>query len=332
MVSKLSFRFGVPRTNVIKSIICFVLAILILLSTIVMGLFDKYYNKMQITDVDDSAINEYLKDSDTDTINEDDPDVINVLLIGSDNRTANESARSDSVIIASLNTRTNKIVLTSILRDSYVNIPGYGMNRINAAFTYGGVELVIATLQDNFGIKLDKYAQVDFQSFQTLIDTLGGVDVELTADEANYLMGIKTDVTYVQDYHPEWGLHEGTNTLTGEQALLHARNRSMGTDFERTRRQRDIITALIQKVKGASGSEIMDIVNLILPDIKTNLTKTELVSLASKAGKYADYTMEQYSFPMAGTYKDITVSGMAVLEVDCNANSQVWYDAVYGDD
>lgn len=318
-----------PKGKLLIGILCIVLAVLILLSTLAMAFFDKYYNKMNISDLDTKSLSEYLKGSKTETINEDDNEVKNILLIGSDDRTGLAGSRSDSIIIASVNPVKKTIVLTSILRDCYVDIPNHGKNRINAAYQYGGVELLLATIQTNFGIKLSSYARVDFESFKECIDALGGVEVTLTQDEANYIMGIKRDVKYPQERNSQWGLKEGTNTLTGEQALIHARNRSMGTDFERTRRQRDIISALIKKAKGSSSEDLTKLINVILPYITTNLTRTEVLSLASQGTKYSEYTIEQYSLPMDGTYSNLTTNGMAVLDIDCAANATAWYDIVY---
>lgn len=318
-----------PKGRLLIGILCIVLAVVILLSTVAMGFFEKYYGKMNISDLDIKSISEYLKGSKTETINEDDNEVKNILLIGSDDRSGLAGSRSDSIIIASVNPVKKTIVLTSILRDCYVDIPSHGKNRINAAYQYGGVELLLATIQANFGIKLSSYARVDFESFQDAIDALGGVEVTLTQDEANYIMGTKRDVKYPQARNPQWGLKAGTNTLTGEQALIHARNRSMGTDFERTRRQRDIISALIKKAKGSSTEDLTKLINVILPYITTNLTRTEVLSLASQGTKYSEYTIEQYSLPMDGTYSNLTTNGMAVLNIDCAANATAWYDIVY---
>lgn len=270
----------------------------------------------------------------TQNVSEDDDDigmdfdengVLNVLFLGTDNRKDDNvaTARTDSMMVISLNKNTKQITMTSVLRDSYVTIPGYGSDRLNAAYSYGGPELLMDTLQANYGINVSKYAQVDFQAFKAIIKALGGVTVELTQEEINYLNMKKPN-------HDNSNLCVGPCKLDASQALTHARNRRVGTDFERTRRQRDIISAIIKEMKDASVSKLMSVANDVLPYVTTNISKGEILTTLRHAKKYMKYDISSYSLPRKGTYYDLTVNGAMVLGVDFEANKKFFQETVYG--
>lgn len=117
----------------------------------------------------------------------DTPDVLNIMLFGEDTRKDSDTGNSDTMVLFSIDTRHRKMKMLSFLRDTYVDIPGYDNNRINASYSLGGAALAVSTIQKNFGIKIDRYAVVDFKSFRQIIDTLGGIDIELTSDEVDYI-------------------------------------------------------------------------------------------------------------------------------------------------
>ena len=165
-----------------------------------------------------------------------DSDIINILLIGQDRREDETRARSDSMILCTFHKSEKKLTMTSFLRDTYVKIPGYGQNRINVAYAAGGMPLLNKTLENNFGVHIDGNVEVDFHQFADIVDLLGGVEVDLRNDEAQWV-------------NRETGssLSEGTNLLNGQQALAYARIRKLDADgdFSRTNRQRKVITALL---------------------------------------------------------------------------------------
>ena len=180
-----------------------------------------------------------------------DKDVVNILLIGTDARAVDESARSDVMMLVSMNRESKKLVMTSLMRDIYTDIPGYGSNRLNAAYAFGGAELLIETLEADFGIRIDNYAAVDFFDFAGVIDVMGGVDLELTTAEVDFIneqtysgeqaqLGVGTGSVYL-NYSSDGWYH-----LNGSQTLAHCRNRSSaGSDFDRTGRQRAVLYAAI---------------------------------------------------------------------------------------
>lgn len=245
-------------------------------------------------------------------------DVINILLIGQDSRDTETRQRSDTMILATLNLEKNKISLTSFMRDLYVQIPGYGSNRINAAYPAGGMELLNDVIETNFGIKIDGNIEVDFSGFQEVIDMLGGVEIELSQAEADYICGRNRNVLYPQPYREEWQyLTEGVNTLTGEQALCHARNRSIGNnDYERTERQREVLMACFDEVKEASMFKLLSMVDDAFEMIETDITHGELLGYAMNVLDMGFDSIESYRIPQDGAFRDASISGMQVLVPD----------------
>lgn len=196
-------------------------------------------------------------------------DVENVLLIGADRRSMSENGRSDSMILMSVNHKTGKIHITSFMRAMYVCIPrsdGNVWGMLNAAYSWGGPNLLIDTIEMNFRIKIDHYMIVDFTAFETAIDLVGGVQIDLTQEEASVVSRDSGDWTA-----------SGLQTLNGEQALVYARIRYIDNDFKRTGRQRTVIYALLDKIPGQSVGTLVSLANEILPYVNTNLTNTEIM-------------------------------------------------------
>ena len=260
--------------------------------------------------------------------------VVNVLLIGNDSRENGDDGRSDAMILLSVSNRTKTIYMTSLLRDMYVEIPGHDNNRLNAAYSFGGAELLMETVEKNFEISVNRYVQVNFEAFVGLVDSVGGVDLELTTEELEYVNG------YLVEYNMLTDRPQGTDNmdtqaagmvhLNGPQALAYCRNRYIGTDFGRTERQRKVLTEVIKKIPGAlvtNGSQLFD---TLLPNLTTNLTKNECISLGLMAGKALTYDIIADSIPQTGTFRNATIRKMSVLEVDFEANRKYLQEKLYG--
>lgn len=261
-----------------------------------------------------------------------DSKVLNVMLFGEDNSKGADHGRSDTMIMMSIDNRHKKLKLTSFQRDTYVYIPNYGHNKLNASYTYGGATLAIQTIEANFGIKIDRYAVVDFKSFMNIIDTLGGIDMELTQDEIDY-------INY-QMYKNEQSDTPTTITdapgivhLTGRQALWYSRNRGLsigedgntigidGDDWDRTSRQRKLLETVFNDMKSADLGQIISIVGAVGPLITTNLKKDEITALVSHALTYLKYDVVQYNIPSEGfwRYNDGTPAGSVIEITDLEA-------------
>lgn len=241
--------------------------------------------------------------------------IVNILLIGQDAR-GKERARSDSMILCTFNKDTNTITMTSFLRDLYVKIPGYYNNRINAAYPAGGMSLLNETLDYNFGVEVDGNVEVNFAHFSEVIDVLGGVDIELTSAEANYINnslaqeGIRSSLT------------QGMQHLDGKQALWYSRTRKVGGngDFGRTERQRKVLNSLIEKFRSADLNTMLDLLDEILPMITTDLSNAEIISLATELfPMLLDCTIVSQRVPADGEYHLAMVDGMSVIIADMDA-------------
>jgi len=236
---------------------------------------------------------------------------INLLLIGQDQRETDTVSRADSILLCTFRKKEGKLIMTSFLRDLYLPIPGHGSDRINAAYAYGGSALLVKTLSDNFDITIDGTLEVDFSQFAKLIDTLGGVELQLREDEAEFI-NRETGST----------LSEGTHLLTGEQTLVYSRIRSLDADgdFSRTDRQRKVVSAIVSAYRNAGLSTLISLLRQVLPMISTDLPESRLLLLALEVfPMLPGLELSSQSIPSPGTYTDKTINGMAVLSADMEA-------------
>ena len=231
--------------------------------------------------------------------------LLNFLLVGQDRRPGEGRQRSDTMILISINTKTKQVSMISFLRDLYVQIPGYTDNRLNAAYVFGGFPLLKKALYINFGISVDGCFEVDFVGFTALIDQIGGVDVSLTAAEANRIGK---------------GTREGMNHLNGAQALAYARIRKIDSDFQRTNRQRTVLLAAFDKVKTLGVTEIIQLLDAALPFLTTDMTNADIYSTAIKLlPMVTSVSIKTYHIPPDGTYRPVYIRKMAVLYPDLAA-------------
>lgn len=260
-----------------------------------------------------------------------DEDIVNILLIGQDRREGETRQRSDTMILATMNKRDKCISLTSFMRDLYVQIPGYEDNRINAAYSFGGMELLDETIETNFGIQIDGNAEVDFEVFKTLVDKVGGINLELTQAEADYICGRDQSVLYPQPFNSEWDLQEGINHLNGEQALIHVRNRSIGnSDYRRTERQRDVVMAVFDEIKDAGILTLGGMIRDVLPMVTTDISLDEMLGYAIEVLEIGTDDLRSYRIPIDGAYNSAKVRGMQVLVPDLEKNREYLWETLYG--
>ena len=248
--------------------------------------------------------------------------VINILLIGQDRREGESRARSDTMILVSVNTERKSISLVSLMRDLYVQIPGYSDNRINAAYQWGGMELLDETVLENFGVEVDGNVEADFEQFETIIDILGGVDVEMSKGEAEYMK-------YVMD---SGDVQEGENHLSGKQALDFARMRGLDDDFHRTERQRRLLTRLAEKLQSASVQQLLDLVNEVLPHVSTDMSSTQMLGYAASAIQVylSGAEIATGRIPAESMYSDAEIRGMQVLVPNLEKCQSYLSEMIYG--
>lgn len=253
-----------------------------------------------------------------------------ILLIGQDKQGDQTRQRSDSMILATLDKDQGTISLTSFMRDLYVAIPGYSSTRINAAYAYGGMELLDETLEENFGVQIDGNVEVDFEVFKVLVDKVGGIDLELTQAEADYICGRDQSVLYPQPLRTDWDLQEGVNHLDGEQALIHARNRSIGnSDYRRTERQQDVLKAAFAKIKDLNVLEIGGLIKDVLPLVTTDLSLWDMTGYAMDVMSIGTDEIQSYRIPEDGSYTPQTIDDMQVLVPNLEQNREYLQQILY---
>lgn len=251
-----------------------------------------------------------------------DPAIKNILFIGCDARGDVQGNRSDTMILLSIDTKHRKLKLTSFLRDSYVYIPEKGYsNKLNAAFSYGGQNTLIDTLEYNFGVNIDNYVMVDFKAFRQLVNLLGGITVDgVTEKEAKY-MREEVKIPSVK---------AGKNKMNGKTALWYCRIRYIDNDFRRTERQRKVISAIIDKVIKTDVFTLMNICKEVLPNVSTDIKTTELLGLAVNAVlRYLRYDIAQQQIPADGEWADRWVGSQQVVALDFEANKKILKEFIY---
>lgn len=251
--------------------------------------------------------------------------VENILLIGADRHGQGENGRSDSMILVTINNNTGKIHLTSFMRAMYVCIPrsnGNVWSMLNAAYSWGGPNLLVDTIEMNFRVKIDKYVVVDFAAFEKAVDLLGGVEIELSEKEAAH---VKANSGYPTG--------SGLQLLNGAQTRGYCQIRKIDNDFARTARQRKVINVLLQKAKHMDLSTMLAIADEILPMVNTNLSNSQILIYLTRAIPMLKNPVTQRMLPIeneAGTsyIGRIYVGGREMYRVDFDKNIQALHDFI----
>lgn len=350
-----------------KKVLLSIGAIILTVFICVTGFIEYYYNRMNIKKVSENTgdpVKEEISDllgnshEDKDIVSKLDKtienlkadkteipfndDVFNILLIGNDSRNeTSDQGRSDSMILVSINRKLKSVHLTSFMRDIYIKIPGYGNNRLNAAYAYGGENLLKETLKESFKIHIDRYVKVGFEAFEDIIDFCGGIDnIPLTKKEIEVMNTYIQEINALNEDNLENGkikkLKEGgLYSLSGKQALAYARvryvvNGNERDDFGRTARQRTILLALTEKAKNLNVFELNKLMKKILPQITTDLKKGELISLLLDYMDYKKYETISQRIPVDGSYEALKIGGKAVIGVNFEANIRFLHTTIYG--
>ena len=259
-----------------------------------------------------------------------DSNVINILLLGTDERTDefNDNARADAIMVLSLNTKEHTMKLVSIERGIGVPVPGRNDDWITHTFRYGGAALTMQTVRDCFKLDVDRYVRVNFHAFEKAIDTIGGIDIEITQAEADGLNGkVYTNATTKHE------VVAGVNHLDGYDALAYSRIRFIDSDWQRIERQRKVSQAAIDQVKNSDIATLNKLADEILPMIQTNLTKSEITSLLLEMPGFisAGAEMEQMTIPTYETcWNSVGVDGRKMIGVDFEANAKILKEFFYG--
>ena len=246
--------------------------------------------------------------------------VTNILLLGTD-RPSEGTQRSDSMMLVSLDNQSKKIRLVSFLRDTYLEIPTLGKDKLNASFAAGGASLTMQTIENNFRINIDKYVQIDVDGFCDAIDRIDGIEVVVNqqeADEMNRVMGCT--------------LSAGKNHMRGTLAVYYSRMRAIDSDFGRTGRQRQVVECIVDKLRSMNPLECVAAVNGIIEDINivTNLSNSEILSLTAQLPQILNYEIETKFVPYRDTYTNRTLdNGAEVLDIDLEQNCTILREFLY---
>ena len=240
----------------------------------------------------------------------------NIALFGIDS-TNDSTGRSDAILILTIDNNNNKLKLTSIMRDSYVNIPNHGMDKLNHAYAFGGAELAIQTLNNNFGLNIEDFVSVNFSSLPQIINLLGGVQINITEEEVNHIPTINAPGLY---------------NLTGEEALYYSMIRyASGGDYVRTDRQRTVLNCLFSKLSQVPISSYPQILSEVLPYLKTSMSSTEILSLSSKATSVISNGLIQSRFPKDDYSEGSMIDGIYYLTFNIQDTKKQIMDYIYND-
>ena len=233
-------------------------------------------------------------------------EITNIALFGVDSRSSSYQGRSDSIIILSLDREHKKIKLSSIMRDSYVDIPGRGMDKINHAYAFGGPELSLKTINQNFNMNIREFVTVNFEGLEDIIDALGGVEINIKENEVKHV----------------YGSFVGKQMLNGSQALTYSRIRSTGNgDFERTERQRVVLEKIINEGLNQGVAQYPKILNVLLPYVETSLSKNEILKLGTSIFTSNIKDVEKFRIPLDEYSKSEKINGVYYLVPDSLENN-----------
>lgn len=256
----------------------------------------------------------------------------NILLLGCDSYTKNEPQRTDSMIIVSVNLDEGKVKMTSLMRDTWITVPGSSHHRkLTELCAVGGPELTIRAINESFGMNISDYALISMAGIAEIIDLLGGVDIDVTEAERKALNKGLFDLSPLSGM--EQLTESGENVhLNGNQATAFARIRKIDSDYVRTERQRTVLLAMADKIKsGASAGTIFAVVGTLMGYVETNLSFSEIMSVASMGLRMDLSTVEQFRVPADGTFESGTYSGVWCIKPNFEKNEKLLKEFIYGE-
>lgn len=302
------------RSKIVLWILGVIISILLLTIGGIYAYGNHLFNKIEKIEIDKSDVG--IKDEVEEKLSAYSDSVINIALFGIDAEDGSVG-RSDSIIIATIDTTHKKLKLTSIMRDSYVAIEGHGDDKINHAYAFGGPQLAIKTLNENFDLNIDDFVAVNFTTLPKIIDMLGGVTIDITSEEVSHIPGIDAAGTYI---------------LTGEQALSYSRIRyASGGDYVRTDRQRTVLSKVFEKVLSINVTQYPSLLSEILPMVQTNLDYSEILNLGNEVLKMGVTNLEQERFPRDGYCEGKMIDKIYYLTFDKENTVQQLHDYIFED-
>ena len=253
------------------------------------------FNKMEKVEIDKDNIG--ITEEVEEKLSKYNDSIINIALFGVD-AVDGGVGRSDSIMIATLDTVNKKLKLTSIMRDSYVAIDGHGNDKINHAYAFGGPQLAIKTLNENFDLNIEDFASVNFETLPKIIDKIGGIELDIDADELKYINGYISNLNNINGTSEPEIESTGLQHVSGTQALAFCRIRyTSGGDYKRTERHREVLTKILEKIETLPATSYPSLLSEILPMVNTSLDYSKILELGTEVLKLGDSKMELERFP-----------------------------------
>jgi LCP family protein required for cell wall assembly len=261
-------------------------------------------------------------------------EIRNIALFGIDiGRDPTDPPHSDSIIVVTIDNDRNKLKFTSILRDSYVKIDDHGKTKITEAYTFGGPTLAIKTLNQNFNLDIKDYITVNFFGLSKIIDTIGGVNIDVKEKEVDEINKWTRELAELQKVEPEFITSCGLQKLNGIQAVAYSRIRKIGGEFERTIRQRQVLDQLFNAIKKEGITRLPSMISEITPFIETNISSTDMLTTGTSILLSSMDNIEQMRFPLDGYCKGDFISGTwyLTLKPDIETTASQLSDYIYKD-
>lgn len=305
------------RKKKLVQIILVLLLILLVSFVLIFFYFNNQFSKVNHINISKTNNDLGIKQEVVDNLKDkdiDDKSITNFALFGLDARNPNDTARSDSIMIGTIDYAHKKLKITSIMRDSYVNIEGHGKDKITNAYGIGGPQLALKTLNQNFDLNIRNFLTVNFYGMEDVIDYLGGVTIDVKKQEITTINHYIKELCTIDKKKYTPITKSGLQVLNGRQSVNYARIRSVGnSDFERTQRQRKVLNEVFQKVMSAGKLKYPEIVSKFLPLISTSISNTEIFTIGTKFFSSGIKKMEQARFPLDGFCVDKTIKGISYL-------------------
>ena len=258
---------------------------------------------------------------------------MNILLLGTDSRGSTKYLRTDTMIVLSINRKTSQAKMTTIMRDIWVQIPGYGGQKLNAACVYGGPELTIRMINEYFGLNIRKYALVNMECLVAVVDAMGGLELDVSPGESRAISRLNASSSGASDGSGKYvseGVPSGEKvTLDGKQVLAYSRIRKSDSDYKRTTRQRTVLIAVAKKLQKMNMLKLAGLVTTMLQYVETNLSFDEIMDIAKVCVKADLNKLEEFRIPADGTYEDGMFGNTWCIKPDFEANAKALHEFIY---
>ena len=264
--------------------------------------------------------------------------ITNILLVGTDGEYIEKGNRSDSMMVVTIDSKNKDIRISSIARDTYVDIPGYSTEKLTHAYAYEGIDLLKEVFKVNFNLDIDKYIAVNFVSFMDIMDELGGVEVNVEAKDINeinkYIDACYGYYKNKDEKDKEYITKSGVQRLNGYQALAFSRIRYTDSAFARDNRHREVAESVYKEFAQKGVETYKKCAEIILNNTKTNISPIEMMNLAYTVLKINDKDIEQFQFPLAEYRNGHIINKQKgwVLEWDKEPNLEAWHKFIFGEE